>query len=373
MTEDEPEAGFLAELSLTDEEEGGGRAECAACLRPASACWCRHLPRPRLVTRTRVLVLQHPGEVRRNIRTCRMLELGLAEGCVQVVRGMKRNHDLNHPNCSCRNMLASFQVEGFLVKARSWRTRCPSAARVSCTRAETPSPWPRARLLMVTGTRGEWTPWSFWTVPGTRLRSYTSGIVLVSEREACFLTQYFQPESVSAATEEGSRVRGGPERVHRADPARGRLPLHPGGRGPQPRGAGGQARHRGAAGGASGGHVQHPDPARGRHPREQRHQDHQAREQPISEEEAAVQTISFQIINTFLILADLKKTMCLNIIERLVNRNITEVVQKIFLLLDVKSLHKSRRVCKQWNALIKDLIWGTRKGRMMMEKKRMHR
>ena len=74
-----------------------------------------------------------------------------------------------------------------------------------------------------------------------------------------------------------------------------------------------------------------------------------------------------------MILADLKKTMCLNIIERLVNRNIAEVVQKIFLLLDVKSLHKSRRVCKQWNALIKDLIWGTRKGRMMMEKKRMHR
>ena len=96
MTEDESEAGFLAELSLTDEEEGGGRAECAACLRPASACWCRHLPRPRLVTRTRVLVLQHPGEVRRNIRTCRMLELGLAEGCVQVVRGMKRNLDLSN-------------------------------------------------------------------------------------------------------------------------------------------------------------------------------------------------------------------------------------------------------------------------------------
>ena len=184
MTEDEPEAeaGFLAELSLTDEEEGGGRAECAACLRPASACWCRHLPRPRLVTRTRVLVLQHPGEVRRNIRTCRMLELGLAEGCVQVVRGMKRNCDLNlnQENCSLRNMLALFQVEGFLVKARIWRTRCPSEARVSSARAETPSPWPRVRLLTVTGTRGEWTPWSFWTVPGTRRRSYTSGIESVS-------------------------------------------------------------------------------------------------------------------------------------------------------------------------------------------------
>lgn len=65
--------------------------------------------------------------------------------------------------------------------------------------------------------------------------------------------------------------------------------------------------------------------------------------------------------------------MCLNIVERLVNRNVIDVVQIIFLLLDAKSLHNSRRVCKQWNALIKDLIWGTRKGRKMMEKKRMHR
>ena len=45
------------------------------------------MPRPRLVTNTRVIILQHPGEVRRNIRTCRMLELGLAEGCTRVVRG----------------------------------------------------------------------------------------------------------------------------------------------------------------------------------------------------------------------------------------------------------------------------------------------
>ena len=79
---------FLGELTLSESEaESRCRAECGACLRPVSACWCGHLPRPRLVTNTRVIILQHPGEVRRNIRTCRMLELGLAEGCTRVVRG----------------------------------------------------------------------------------------------------------------------------------------------------------------------------------------------------------------------------------------------------------------------------------------------
>ena len=85
MSDDES---FLGELTLSESEaESRCRAECGACLRPVTACWCGHLPRPRLVTRTRVIILQHPGEVRRNIRTCRMLELGLAEGCTRVVRG----------------------------------------------------------------------------------------------------------------------------------------------------------------------------------------------------------------------------------------------------------------------------------------------
>ena len=85
MSDDES---FLGELTLSESEaESRCRAECGACLRPVTACWCGHLPRPRVVTSTRVIILQHPGEVRRNIRTCRMLELGLAEGCTRVVRG----------------------------------------------------------------------------------------------------------------------------------------------------------------------------------------------------------------------------------------------------------------------------------------------
>ena len=52
-------------------------------------CWCPYLARPRVTVRTRLLVLQHPGEIKRNIRTCRMLELGLAPHCVTVITARK--------------------------------------------------------------------------------------------------------------------------------------------------------------------------------------------------------------------------------------------------------------------------------------------
>ena len=66
---------------ITEEEQ---REDCGACLRPVTVCWCPYLPRPRVSVRTRLVVLQHPAETRRNIRTCRMLELGLAPHCISV-------------------------------------------------------------------------------------------------------------------------------------------------------------------------------------------------------------------------------------------------------------------------------------------------
>jgi len=79
---------FLEDLNLSDEETES-RAECQVCLRPKSACWCRHVANPRVKSETRLVILQHPSEVKRNIRTCRMLELGLEEDCVHVFRGRK--------------------------------------------------------------------------------------------------------------------------------------------------------------------------------------------------------------------------------------------------------------------------------------------
>ena len=86
MTLDGTDSGseFLADLSLSDSEADSSRADCGECLRPVTVCWCPHLPSPRLEVATKIIVLQHPGELKRNIRTCRMLELGLAPDCVTV-------------------------------------------------------------------------------------------------------------------------------------------------------------------------------------------------------------------------------------------------------------------------------------------------
>ena len=54
---------FLEDLSLSDEETES-RAECQICLRPKSACWCRHVANPRVKSETRLVILQHPSEVR---------------------------------------------------------------------------------------------------------------------------------------------------------------------------------------------------------------------------------------------------------------------------------------------------------------------
>ena len=65
------------------------RATCSVCDRPSSVCWCPHLSDPRVSVKNRVIVLQHPNESKRAIRTCRMLELGLQPDCCTVVKGRK--------------------------------------------------------------------------------------------------------------------------------------------------------------------------------------------------------------------------------------------------------------------------------------------
>lgn len=51
------------------------RARCERCLRPEDHCLCALIPR--LDSRTRVLILQHPSEVRHALNTARLAALGL--------------------------------------------------------------------------------------------------------------------------------------------------------------------------------------------------------------------------------------------------------------------------------------------------------
>ena len=58
------------------------RAQCPRCARPQSHCLCPLIPD--LDNRTRVLILQHPDEVRHALNTARLAALGLANAELRV-------------------------------------------------------------------------------------------------------------------------------------------------------------------------------------------------------------------------------------------------------------------------------------------------
>lgn len=58
------------------------RPRCSRCLRPSSHCLCALIPR--LPSRSRVLILQHPSEVEHALNTARLAALGLCNAQLQV-------------------------------------------------------------------------------------------------------------------------------------------------------------------------------------------------------------------------------------------------------------------------------------------------
>ncbi|MDX5374028.1 MAG: DTW domain-containing protein [Pseudomonadaceae bacterium] len=58
------------------------RARCERCARPLNHCLCQLIPR--LPSRSRVLILQHPDEVGHALNTARLAALGLENGELRV-------------------------------------------------------------------------------------------------------------------------------------------------------------------------------------------------------------------------------------------------------------------------------------------------
>lgn len=58
------------------------RPACAQCLRPLTCCLCSLIPR--LDSRTRLLILQHPSETRHALNTARLAALGLIQARLEI-------------------------------------------------------------------------------------------------------------------------------------------------------------------------------------------------------------------------------------------------------------------------------------------------
>jgi len=65
------------------------REICSVCERPGTVCICSSLPKPPIKLRIEIVVLQHPDEEKRAIRTGRLLQLGLDSSCCKIYRGKK--------------------------------------------------------------------------------------------------------------------------------------------------------------------------------------------------------------------------------------------------------------------------------------------
>ena len=79
------------EMPVLDNElvtESEQRLSCENCERPKGVCWCLHVPNPTLkLARSKIIILQHPNERKKAIRTAKMLEQGLdSEDCYVFVR-----------------------------------------------------------------------------------------------------------------------------------------------------------------------------------------------------------------------------------------------------------------------------------------------
>lgn len=79
-----PSASLLAEC-----EPNSSRHMCQGCERPQRVCWCGFLPRPLVNVQSSVIILQHPNERKRGIKTAIMATKGIAQDHCRIFRGRK--------------------------------------------------------------------------------------------------------------------------------------------------------------------------------------------------------------------------------------------------------------------------------------------
>lgn len=89
MEDVEVELSLLADLAQIEIGRREKRPLCNRCSRPVGVCWCWSLGRQRVETACRIVVLQHPHEEKRCLRTAPILQTALPKGSYMEIKGKR--------------------------------------------------------------------------------------------------------------------------------------------------------------------------------------------------------------------------------------------------------------------------------------------
>ncbi|XP_064083459.1 tRNA-uridine aminocarboxypropyltransferase 2-like [Macrobrachium nipponense] len=89
MDNEEQELAQMADLVHIEIGRREKRPLCNRCSRPVGVCWCSSLGCSRVQTSCRVVILQHPHEEKRCLRTAPILQAGLPQGAYVEAKGKR--------------------------------------------------------------------------------------------------------------------------------------------------------------------------------------------------------------------------------------------------------------------------------------------
>ncbi|XP_005185931.2 tRNA-uridine aminocarboxypropyltransferase 2 [Musca domestica] len=126
------------------------RTKCESCKRPKVVCWCSSLPNPPLDIDSTIVILQHPAEEKRTLRTALMLQLGLKPGKCVVYKGKKfptpKNQTELEPILKSENSLLLYPSKTS-VPLESIRQQAEQSGEGPFTLVLIDGTWPQAKAM----------------------------------------------------------------------------------------------------------------------------------------------------------------------------------------------------------------------------------